>query len=74
MRTLRSMFVERNAKLLHKICTALKPEPVVERLVSECYVKSRLENRLIFYDYSDKKVSRTRFINRAKYIAKLTNG
>jgi hypothetical protein len=71
MRSLRSTFIERDAKLLHKICTELKPEPLVERLLSQCYIQARRENRLFFYDYSYKKVGRTSFINRAKYIAEL---
>ncbi len=44
MRSLRSMFVERDAKLLHRIRTVLKPEPQVGRLLSQ----SRSENRLFF--------------------------
>ena len=65
------MFVERDAKFLHKICTELKPEPLVERLLSQCYFQARRENKLFFYDYSNKKVGRTSYINRAKYIAEL---
>jgi hypothetical protein len=69
--SLRSIFVARDTKLLHKFCTELKPEPIIERLMSQCFFQSRQENRLFFYDYSNKKIGRASFINRAKYIAEL---
>jgi hypothetical protein len=48
LKSLRFIFVVRDAKLLHKICITLKPEPLVERLVSQCYIQSRCENKLFF--------------------------
>ncbi len=46
MRSLRSLFVIRDVKLLHKFCTSLKPEPIIERLLSQCYTQSRKHNKL----------------------------
>ena len=71
MLSLRSIFLARDAKLLHKLCTKLFPDPLVERLMSQCHILSRRENRLYFYDYSHKKIGRSSFTNRSKYIAEL---
>jgi hypothetical protein len=71
MMSLRSLFVVRDTKLLHKLCTEMRPEPLIERLLSQSFVQSRRENRLFFYDYSTMKIGRASFINRAKYISEL---
>ena len=71
LKSLRSLLVARDARLLHTLCTTLHPEPLVERLLSQCFYHSRNENKLFFYDYSLRKVGRASFINRAKYIAEL---
>ncbi len=71
MRSLRSLFVKRDVKLLLRFCTSLKPEPIIERPLSQCYTQSRPDNKLYYYYYSTRKSSRASFINRAKYIAEL---
>jgi hypothetical protein len=71
MMSLRSLFVVRDTKLLHKLCTEMRPEPLIERLLSQSFVQSRRENRLFFYDYSTMKIGHASFINRAKYISEL---
>jgi hypothetical protein len=71
MFSLRSMFVCRDAKLLHTLCYNLRPEPLAERLLSQCHFLTRLGNRPHFFNYSARKVSRNSFINRAKYISEL---
>ena len=71
MMSLRSLFIARDIKLLHKLCTELRPEPLIERLMSQSYVQSRRDHRLYFYDYSARKVGRASFINRAKYTSEL---
>ncbi len=48
------------------------PEPFVGRLMAQAHKPNSQKNRLYFFDYSNKKVCRQSFINRAKYIAKLT--
>jgi hypothetical protein len=71
MMSLRSIFVLRDTKLLHKLCTEMHTEPLIERLLSQSFVQSRCDNRLFFYDYSFKKIGHTSFINRAKFISEL---
>jgi hypothetical protein len=66
-----STFVIRDAKLLHTFCSTLTPEPIIERLLSQCHFIARRGNRLFFHDYSTKKISRNSFINRSKYISEL---
>ncbi len=56
--------------LLHTFCTQLNPEPLAECLLSQCHFLTRL-GRTHLMDYSNKRVSRNSFINRAKYIAEL---
>ena len=69
--SIRSVFIVRDMKLLHKFCTNLIPDPIVERLMSQCHILTRREKRLYFYDYSYKKIGRSSFINRSKYIVEL---
>jgi hypothetical protein len=45
MLSLRSMFVCRDAKLLHTLCYNLMPEPLAERLLSQCHFLTRLGDR-----------------------------
>jgi hypothetical protein len=61
---MRSLFVIRDVKLLHRFCTSLKPEPIIDRLLSQSYTQSRQDNKLYFYDYSTRKSWRASFINR----------
>ena len=49
----------------------LIPDPIVERLMSQCHILARREKRFYFYDYSYKKIGRSSFINRSKYIVEL---
>jgi hypothetical protein len=71
MTSLRAIFYQRDALLLHKLCTTLIPDPIVGRLISQCHFTSRLGNRLLFFDYSSKRIGRQSFINRAKLISEL---
>ena len=71
LKSLRSLFVMRDSKLLHKLCTTLRPEPLIECLLSQCHFQSRQENRLHFYDYGTKKIGRASYINSSKFIAEL---
>ena len=66
--SLRSMFVVRDMKLLHKFCTTLFPDPITERLMSQCHVLAGWE---FFCDYIIRRIGRFSFINRAKYISVL---
>ncbi len=68
---LRVTFFQRDASLLRKFCTILKPEPIVERFISQCYFMSRLGNRLLFFNYGSKRIGWHSFINRAKCISEL---
>jgi hypothetical protein len=71
MISLRAMFYQRDALLIHKLCTTLITDPIVGQLISQCYFTSRLGNRLLFFDYSSKRIGRQSFINRAKLISEL---
>ena len=71
MQSLRTIFFCRDAKLLHTLCHDLRPEPLAERLLSQCHFLTRLGNRPHFFDYSAKKIGRNSFINRAKYISEM---
>jgi hypothetical protein len=71
MASLRSIFISRNARLLHTFCYNLLPEPIAECLLSQCHFLTRLGNRPHFFDYSNKKIGRNSFINRAKHISEL---
>ncbi len=62
MMSLRSLFLARYIKLLHKLSTELRSEPLNERLMSQSYVQSTCDHRLYFYDYSARKVGRASFI------------
>jgi hypothetical protein len=71
MVSLKAIFLKRDALLLHSICTTLKPDPIVHRLISHCYFTSRQGNRLLFFYYASRKIGRHSFINRARYISEL---
>ena len=55
--------------LVNMISPSLFSDPITECLMSQCHVLSGRKNRLFFYDYSIKRIGRSSFINRAKYIA-----
>ena len=44
MVSLRSIFISRDARLLHTFCYNLRPEPIAERLLSQCHFLTRLGN------------------------------
>jgi hypothetical protein len=71
MVSLRAIFFRRDASLLYYLCTTLKPDSIVVRLISQCYFISRQSNRLLFFDSSSKRIGRHSFINRARYISEL---
>ncbi len=71
MISLRAIFFRRDALLLHCICTTLKPDSTVNRLISHGYFTSLQGNRLLFFDYASRKIGRHSFINRARYISEL---
>ncbi len=52
-------------------CTTLKPDPIIERLISQCYFTSRQGNRLLFFDSAFRKIGRHSFIDQAKLISEL---
>jgi hypothetical protein len=69
--SLRAIFFRRDASLLKYLCTTLKPDPIVECLISQCLFTTRQGNRLLFFDYAFKRIGRLSFINQARYISEL---
>ncbi len=53
------IFVCKDVKLLHTFCFNLRPEPITERLLSQCHFLTRLGNRPHFFIKARKRLDRT---------------
>ncbi len=71
VRSLSSACTIANCTMLFKLCTNPRVDPLCVRLMSQCHVSDRFPDSLRFFDYSQTRVGRTSFINRAKHISEL---
>jgi len=69
MRTFNSMRIIFDAVMLHSLVSNPLSTNLTLRLIEQSSVSSRYPSKLIFFDYSRKKVGSTSFVNRAKKIS-----
>ncbi len=71
LRSLTSLCTIADCTMLYKLCTGLSEEPLCERLMSQCYTKDRFPNRMKFFDYSQTRIGKNSFVNRARFVSEL---
>jgi len=71
IRSLTSMRVLADSLMLFKLTTSPTNLDLTLRLIQQCTFLSRYPNKIVFFDYSYKRVGHTSFINRSKVIAEL---
>jgi len=71
LRSLDSIRILADSLLLHKIVTMSSSSHLTMRLIQQTTFQGRCPNRLIFFDFSTKRIGRQSLINRAKRISEL---
>jgi len=69
IRSLNSLKILADCNMLHRLITYPMNMEITLRLIQQSTFSVRFPNRLIFFDFSSKKVGRSSFINRAKEIS-----
>jgi len=68
IRSLNSLRILADCNMLHRLITYPMNTEITLRLIQQSTFSVRFPNRLIFFDFSSKRVGRSSFINRAKEI------
>ena len=71
LRSLRSIFLLRDAKTMFSLCTNLRPDALAIRMLAQGYTASRRPLLPRFFDCSIRKVGKNSFVNRLKHVAEL---
>jgi len=70
-RSFKSLRIVSDTCLLHQVCTETLSTPLTLRLMEQSYTRERVPNRIFFFDYSDRRLGKSSFVNRAKLISEL---
>jgi len=68
LRSFNSARTVNDALMLHYLCTNPTNSILTTRLIQQCISFSRFPSRIAFIDYSNRRIGRTSFVNRAKKI------
>jgi len=60
-----------DALMMVDVTTSPTNHDLTVRLIQHCTFSSRFPNKILFFDYSFKKVGHSSFVNRAKFVSKL---
>jgi len=71
MRNFTSMRIVGDAVMLHRLCRDPENSYLTTRLIEQSSFSLRMPERILFFDYSARRIGGTSFVNRAKRISEL---
>jgi len=71
IRSFKSLRVLADTHMLHNLCTLQHNTVLLTRLLTQSYTLQRFPNRVQFFDFSSRRIGKSPFINRAKFISEL---